>query len=627
MCGIAGFIGEGDRETIARMTAAIRHRGPDDEDFYADPDVRLHLGFRRLVVIDPAGGRQPMRSADGRVVLVFNGEIYNHRDLRAQLEAKGYRFASDHSDSEVLIHGYREWGEALPKRLNGMFAFAIWDRARRRLFLARDRFGEKPLFIAERDGLFAFASEATALCAHPAIEARWDRRALQKYFAYGFFPAPLTPWRGVEKLPAGHYLIHDIASGRTHRRRYWRFAVEPRDDEGDERTAAEELRHHLSRAVARRLEADVPLGFLLSGGIDSSAIVRFAADHMDRGAINTFNVGFEEASFDEAAHAQAVADHVGAIHRTRTCSLPAMKSGIPNLLARLDEPLGDSSILPTHQVCAHARQFVTVALSGDGSDELFAGYDPFRALAIARTYRRLVPQGVHRWIQALVGRMPISDANMSLDFKLRRALRGVAHPPALWNPVWMAPLAPDEIAALFGEPVEAEDLYGEAIAAWNAAASDDLVDRTSEFFTRFYLQDDILLKTDRASMLNSLELRAPFLDNDLVDFARRLPARWKYRGGTTKYLLRRAVRPLLPAEVLRRPKKGLGVPLRAWLREMTPPAGNGGLPLDETWLADRWSEHRAGRADWRHALWCWMTLRGSPVGRETGTVATASDET
>jgi asparagine synthase (glutamine-hydrolysing) len=263
-------------------------------------------------------------------------------------------------------------------------------------------------------------------------------------------------------------------------------------------------------------------------------------------------------------------------------------------------------------VCAFARQHVTVALTGDGGDELFAGYDPFRALNLARAYQAVIPGGVHRWVSALVGKIPLSDRNMSLDFKLRRTLRGLDHGPALWNPVWMAPLAVNEIAELFNAPVDAEELYADAITVWNDCESKNIVDRTSEFFTRFYLQDDILTKSDRASMLESLELRAPFLDNDLVAFAQRLPARFKYRRGTTKYLLRRAVGRDLPTDIVARPKKGFGIPLSAWLRELPAPShAHGNLPLDEAWLTARWDEHTNRTKDWRHALWCWMTLRDS----------------
>ncbi len=612
MCGIAGFVGTGDRADIERMTRAIAHRGPDDEQFHTDDVNRLFFGFRRLSVLDHAGGRQPMQSADGDLTLIFNGEIYNHRELRRDLESRGHRFTSNHADTEVLLHGYREWRDQLPIRLNGMFAFAIHDRANDRLFLARDRFGEKPLFVYRAPGLFAFASELPALTAHPAINRTWSVTALQKYFAYGYFPAPHTPYAGIEKLAAGRCLAFQLSTGAVSQSSFWTFRLHPDHTLRDEHDLAAELRDHLSTAVARRLQADVPLGFLLSGGLDSSAIVSLAASHLGAANLDTFNIAFDEPSYDESGHARRVADHVGTRHHVQPCKVGQMRTALPTLLSRIAEPLGDASILPTHQVCAFARQHVTVALTGDGGDELFAGYDPFRALTIARAYHRITPHGLHRWIARLVGRLPKSDRNMSLDFKLRRTLRGLDYRPALWNPVWMAPLAPDEIADLFTTRVDPEELYAEAIAAWSACDSDDVVDRTAEFFTRLYLQDDILTKSDRASMTESLELRAPFLDNDLVDFAARLPARFKVRHGQTKRILKAAMANDLPADIIARPKKGFGIPLSAWLRDLAPPAPTAsGLPLDEDWLRRRWSEHRDRRADWRHALWCWMTLRAA----------------
>lgn len=612
MCGIAGFLGTGDHVDIERMTRALAHRGPDDEQFYTDPINRLFFGFRRLSVLDHAGGRQPMQTADGNLTLIFNGEIYNHRELRHELEVRGHRFTSDHADTEVILHGYREWRDELPLRLNGMFAFAVYDCAKGTVFLARDRFGEKPLFIYRTPGLFAFASELSAITTHTAIDRTWNATALQKYFAYGYFPASSTPFTGVEKLPAGHRLVVRLADGAVSRSAYWSFHLQPDSQLSNEKQLAEELRDHLSTAVARRLQADVPLGILLSGGIDSSAIVALAAENQDAADLSTFSIAFDEPSYDESAHARCVAQHIGTRHRVQRCSLDQMRDQIPSLLARIDEPLGDSSLLPTHQVCAFARKHVTVALSGDGGDELFAGYDPFRALGLSHVYQRLVPGGLHRWIAALIGRLPMSDSNMSLDFKLRRTLRGLNHRPALWNPIWMAPLAPNEIAELFAMPTDPEELYAEAITAWNACDSENTIDRTSEFFTRLYLQDDILTKSDRASMTESLELRAPFLDNDLVDFATRLPAHMKYRHGRTKHILRRAVARDLPSDIITRPKKGFGIPLSSWLRDLpAPQGGQSELPLDENWLATRWAEHRERRADWRHALWCWMTLRAN----------------
>jgi asparagine synthase (glutamine-hydrolysing) len=608
MCGIAGFAGSGDRRILAAMTAALFHRGPDGEGFHVDDAAKVFLGHRRLAILDIAGGVQPMWNEDGTVAVVFNGEIYNHRELRAELKRRGHRFATDHSDTEVLVHGFEEWGAALVERIDGMFAFVVYDARRRRLFLARDRFGKKPLFYAERAGCFAFASELPAILRHPAVPRDLDDLSLRKFFAYGFFPAPHTPYRAVRSLPGGHSAVFDLAAGRLSVARYWRFRIEPEEPAADEAALAEELRDLLSAAVARRLESDVPLGILLSGGIDSSAVLALAARHVPADRLNTFAVGFTEPSFDESPFAALMASAVGSRHHAITHRLEDARHEIDGLLARLGEPIGDSSVLPTSLVSRFARQSVTVALGGDGGDELFAGYDPVAALKASRLYQRLVPRRLHPAIAAAAAWLPRSDRNMSLDFKVRRWLRGVGARPALWNPLWLSALAPDEIAELFGTRTSAEELYSEAVELWEACASPDDLDRTLEFFTVLYLQNDILVKVDRASMLASLEVRAPFLDRALVDFARRLPHRFKFRNGERKYLLKRALSGIVPDRILRRPKKGFGIPLAKWLRDLPPPAAPHRGVADAAWLERRWERHRAGAEDCRFALWCWLAL-------------------
>ncbi|MBF0293675.1 MAG: asparagine synthase (glutamine-hydrolyzing), partial [Magnetococcales bacterium] len=568
MCGICGFAGEGgDREHLARMTLSLAHRGPDGEGLHADPDNRVFLGHRRLAILDLAGGGQPMWTADRRLAIVFNGEIYNHADLRTTLQARGHRFQTDHSDTETLLHGYREWGEALPERLNGMFAFVIHDLDRKRLFAARDRFGKKPFFYHHHPRRFVFASELTALRLHPAIPGDLDPVVLQKYLAYGFIPAPNALYRGCRKLPGGHWLTLDLTSFTLRLHAYWKFRLtpDPAWKERREEELAEELQALLTQAVRRRMESDVPLGLFLSGGIDSSAILSLAARHAPPSTLHTFSIGFAEPSYDESAYARSEAQRVGARHREEILTLERARAMLPELLGRLDEPLGDASILPTHLLCRFTRAHVTVALGGDGGDELFAGYDPFQALAAGRLYHRLVPGALHRGIRRLAGLLPRSGSNMSLDFKLRRFLAGVSHPMPLWNPTWMAPLQPDEIADLWHQPIDPELLYSEALEVWQDSEVSHPVDKTLEYFACLYLPDDILVKVDRASMLISLEVRAPFLDNDVVAFARRLPHEFKMRRGVRKYLLKRAMTGLLPDTIIHRKKKGFGIPVAEWL--------------------------------------------------------------
>ncbi len=602
MCGIAGFFGQGDADVLRRMADRIRHRGPDGEGFAVDMDAGVYLAHRRLAILDLAGGQQPMSTADGSLTIVFNGEIYNFRELREELTRLGAQFRTDHSDTEVLLHGWRQWGEALLPRLNGMWAFALIDRTRACAFLSRDRFGKKPLFWSRRGDTLVFASELTALREHPSVSTTLSRRALQKYFGYGYVPAPLTFFEGVDKLPAGHSLTFDLATRTTRVARWWHYQPESFDTRpaDAEQRWTEEFSALLDAAVARRLVADVPLGCFLSGGLDSSTVAALAMRHAGRDRLKTFSIGFEEASFDETRYARQVAAHIGADHQVETLSIRRALDILPDLAARLDEPIADASLLPTYLLCEHARRHVTVALGGDGADELLAGYDPFRALRYARAYEACVPKPVHRAISLLAARLPVSHGYMSFDFRVKRTLRGLDHPAHLWLPTWMAPLAPSELAELFDAPIDLDDLYSEAIDAWDDCASTDAIERTIAFYVRLYLQDDILVKVDRASMLHSLEVRAPFLDIELVDFLRRLPADMKLRGSTSKFILRRAAQSLLPSDVLTRGKQGFGVPIGRWLQD-------GKVKPDPSLLNPAFwqrldGEHSRGQRDHRLAL-------------------------
>ncbi len=613
MCGIAGFVGLGDRADIERMTAALAHRGPEGQGFHCEPGSGLFLGHRRLAIIDIAHGAQPMWDAEGEIAIVYNGEIYNHQELRAELEARGHRFLSSHSDTEVLLQGYRAWGEGLPERLNGMFAFCIYDKPRRRLFLARDRFGEKPLYYFYKAGLFAFASELTAILRHRRTAAEVDPLALQKFFAHGFIPAPLALYRDCRKLPGGWRMSFDLSGSKLSASPYWKFRLQP-DRSWEARPEAEladELRSLLFQAVRRRLISDVPLGLFLSGGIDSSAVLAGAAAALPPDRIRTFSIGFREDSFDESDYARLMASRYRTDHRERTLGVEEARDLIPEVLSRMDEPLADGSILPTHLLARFTREHVTVALSGDGGDELFAGYDPFAALAPAVVYDQAVPAPLHGLARRLVERLPVSERNMSLDFKLRRTLAGLSYPKALWNAVWLAPLEPRDFAELFSAPLPIEDLYREVLDLWDEGETGGLtlLERALEFYTRFYLQEDVLMKVDRAAMMCSLETRAVFLDNDLVAFAERLPTRFKFHRGQRKVLLKKALAGVLPSEILSRRKKGFGIPMAGWLKQGLPmpeaelPAG-----LNPALAARRLRAHRSGEADHRIFLWAWLAL-------------------
>jgi len=599
MCGIAGFVGAGDGAVLRRMAGRLVHRGPDAEGFFEKPADGVFLGHRRLSIIDLAGGAQPMSTPDGQTTVVFNGEIYNHAELRLELQARGRVFATDHSDTEVLLHAWREWGPSMLGRLNGMWAFAILDQASRRVFIARDRFGKKPLFWFHRQGTFAFASELAALLGHPLAPRERSELARVKFLAHALIPAPHSAVEGISKLPAGHHLTLELDGSPPQIRRWWRYTLEPDPQLRDEGALADELLETLARATKRRLVADVPLGVFLSGGLDSSMVAALSSRALPAGTLQTFTIGFREPSFDESAYARRVADLLGTDHQTEALGLEDALHSLPQVFGLLDEPQGDSSLLPTWLLCRFARTKVTVALSGDGGDELFAGYDPFRALRLASLYEKTVPRPLHQALRLLAARLPVSHKNISLDFKIKRTLRGLGHPAKLWNPVWLGALEPDDLARLTQSRFSVEEIYSEAIESWESCAATDPVDRTLQFYTEIYLQDGILAKADRASMMNSLEVRSPFLDIGVADFARRLPHHFKLRGGTTKYLPKLAAEKILPAEIVHRKKKGFGSPIGPWFRSgrLAPEPSN---PL----LREHLDSHLAGRSDERLHLWC-----------------------
>lgn len=608
MCGICGFAGKGTVRDIQLMNDAMIHRGPDEGQVWSDDSKGVFLGHRRLSIIDlSAGAAQPMWNADRSLGVVFNGEIYNHVSLRRELTDLGHRFVSDHSDTEVLLHGYTQWGEDLPNHLNAMWAFAIYDVRRGRMFFSRDRFGKKPMFYTCQNGTFAFASELTALIRHSNVKHDINSLALKKYYAYGFIPAPLTIYQGVYKLPGGCNMVLDVGTLKHHTSKYWDFVIEPFDEipENPEEEWGWQIRDLLFKAVKMRLQSDVPLGVFLSGGIDSSSVAALALTASGGSSIKTFSIGFEEAGFDETAYSSLVSNILGTEHYSETLSVEKSKELLPDIISKLDEPMGDSSLLPTYLLCKEVRKQVTVAVGGDGADELFAGYDPFRALKMAQIYKSLVPRPVHMGLRMLFSMLRSGHGYMTFDFRIKRTLRGLDYQRKYWNPVWLGPLGPVEINELFGDKTSMEELYSEALQVWDNCRQDNMVDKTLQFFTKLYLQDDILVKVDRASMMNSLEVRAPFLDIDLVNLVRRIPHQYKFRNGQTKYILKEALKPILPLQILFRSKRGFGVPIGKWFRD-------GGIPfvipqndrlMNSKWTSGRYDEHRSCRHDHRAFLW------------------------
>ena len=604
MCGIAGFVGKGGQAALDQMLDAMTYRGPDDRGTWHDGQ-NCFLGQLRLSIIDLADGYQPMISLDGQIVVIFNGEIYNHRMLRRELEALGHQFQTNHSDTEVLIHGYRQWGKKLVNKLNGMWAFALLDKKEGTLWLCRDRFGKKPLYFAQVGESLIFSSELSSLSKHPSVSNQLDSRALMKYFGHGYVPAPATMLKGVKKLPAGHWGVFSLGAKTFHQERYWRYKITPDQAWLQKQKELEEaLIEKLFNAVRYRLQADVPVGVFLSGGIDSSSIAALALTVGKSRPVRTYSIGFEEESFDETPYSDEMAGVLGTQHTSEILSAGKCIELLDTIYGRLDEPMADASLVPSFLMCQLASRDVKVALGGDGADELFAGYDPFKAISFARYYGRGMPRPFHEALLMLVNQLPVSHKNMSLDFKIKKFLSGAIQHPSLRNPIWLGPLPPGQLGSLFGAEVDTEDLYEEAIDAWDQASGSE-IDKTLQFYTELYLQDDILTKMDRAGMLNSLEVRSPFLDIEVVDLARTIPAQLKFQNRQTKYILKNALAAVLPVDILYRSKKGFGIPIGQWFKnqviEIDPDALDGFVDTNK--VKKLYQDHLKGKADWRAFLW------------------------
>jgi asparagine synthase (glutamine-hydrolysing) len=616
MCGIAGWVGAGGgREVLDAMLATLEHRGPDDTGRHLDGAAAL--GMTRLSIIDLVTGRQPMTSEDGTTTIVFNGEIYNFRALRAELEARGRRFTT-RSDTEVLLRAWEEHGPACVERLRGMFAFAIWDAARRRLFLARDRLGKKPLYYWHRGGLFAFASEPKALLAHPAVTRVLDTAALEHYAAFGYTPAARSIFDGIAKLPPGHTAT--VADGALRLARYW--APPPGTAvalpaAGDELLAR--VRAEVRDAVRVRLEADVPLGVFLSGGVDSSVIVACMRE-LDVGRLATFSVGFgADRSHDELAYARAVARRFATDHHEEVLE-PKVTDLATTVVRHFDEPFADSSAIPTVVVAEATARHLKVALSGIGGDETFGGYPRYLGVRLSEAWAR-VPRALRAGPEALARLcLPDSASSRNLGDWARRFAEGTSRPMPERYVGWtrffdgpaLAALATPALAARFSGDVEAAHR-----AAWAARGFDDPVDGAWRIDLATYLPDDLLTMADRMSMARSLEVRAPFCDHRLVELSLGIPPALKLKGFRLKALLKAAFADVLPPAVVRRRKQGFMIPLSRWLREELRPLLEDTLAPERVRARGLWQpavvqrlvdEHLAGARTHGDRLWTLVML-------------------
>ena len=608
MCGIVGEVGERipDAELLRTMRDRLVHRGPDAAGEHVGD--RVYLGVRRLRVIDLVTGDQPIGNEDGTVWTVFNGEIYNFERLREELSERGHRFRT-RSDTEVIAHGYEEFGLDLPSLLEGMFALAVWDARRRRLLLARDRLGKKPLLYATTtSGSLAFASEFSALLVHPGVVREPEPSALDLYLTYGYVPTPLTAYRGIRKLPPGHRLVW--ADGACSVEPYWSLPARHGTLRIGEREAAAELTRLVTDAVRARLVADVPVGAYLSGGVDSSFVVALMA--REAGRVQTFSIGFDEPGYSELGHARRVATRYGTEHHELVVR-PDLALIAPTLARHYGEPYADSSAIPTYYLARLARSQVTVALNGDGGDEAFAGYDRYRAMQLAD--RIPLPIAIRRPVLSAAARLlPASATERGLLARARRFAASAALPRPARYLGWVSIFTEDDKRSLLTDDARAWSRNDHASGALPAAmpSQTDAADEANAADLRMYLPDDLLVKVDIASMANSLEVRSPLLDHRVIEFGVALPIDLKIRGGVGKYILKRAAEPYVPRENLYRPKTGFGVPLATWFRAELRPF------LEDTILSERAAArgifrpdavrtmvdaHLSGRADRAHRLW------------------------
>ena len=567
MCGITGFVTFKPfpfrKKIIRQMLQQIKHRGPDDEGIFTQDNVTL--GVRRLSIIDVKGGKQPIHDEKKKVTVVFNGEIYNYKLLRKELKLKGHVFKTE-TDTEVIVHMYEEKKEELFKYLNGMFAIAIWDEEDKKLVLGRDRIGEKPLYWGIFNNDLIFASELKAILVHPRARRELNLDSVYRYLTYEYVPAPYSIFKNIYKLMPGHYLI--FKRGRVLIEKYWDVSFQ-RMGIFSEEEVLQKLEVLIEDSVKLRLVSDVPLGVFLSGGLDSSTIAYYASKN-SRKKLKSFSIGFEQKSFDESKYAELVAKKFGLIHHHKIFTPKDLIGLIPEVVSKMDEPLADSSLFPTYFLSKFSREKVTVSLGGDGADELFMGYPTFQAHRLADFYNK-VPQFFHNYIIShAVRSLNVSFENFSFDFKAKKFIEGIYENPLIRNQIWLGAfgyqdsakkiLLPDVRKSLtIDNPIEEINNKNDLkrFSAWDALIYQ---------YIKTYLADDILVKVDRASMLNSLEVRSPFLDYRIVEFVCALPVSYKLRGFTNKYILKKLMSDKLPSVTTKRSKKGFGIPISLFLR-------------------------------------------------------------
>ena len=616
MCGIAGFAGKGSAEDGWRMIKSISYRGPDFQDVYFANNVCL--AHARLSIIDlSADANQPFFTEDKSAAIVFNGDIYNYLELKEELKATGRYHFRTHSDTEVLLYLYLEHKEKLLDKINGMFVFAIYDFRSNELLLARDRMGKKPLYYCIANDTLIFASELKAVMQHPLVSKEINLEALNEYHTFEYIPTPHTIFKNVNKLDASHYLI--FKNGKIIcDQPYWK--IDFTESKIPFTEALQRFDALLNKATSSRLMSDVPLGVFLSGGLDSSTVAYYAQKNSSQ-KINTFSIGFEDASYDESNYAKAVAKHLGTDHHEQKLTSQHSLELIPEIADRLDEPFADPSIIPTYMLSKFTRSQVTVALGGDGSDELLAGYPTFISNYFIGFYFAL-PGFIKRLIRKGVEGLPVSDKNVSFDFKLKQFIKGFECDKNYTHTLWLGSFTPSEKKQLFNPEISNRLKDKTGLSAIDRYLKDvpeeNFFNKVLYIYYRTYLLEDILVKVDRASMYSSLEVRAPFLDYKVVEFINSLPRNYKLKGMKGKYLLKALMRNKLPQFIIDRPKKGFGIPLSYWLRNDLKPLCDDLLSdnalskhhlFNSTFVKKLKEDHYSKKANNRKLLWNLMIFQ------------------
>lgn len=609
MCGIAGFVGHGNHDDLKKMIASIKHRGPDDGGVFINDNVGF--AHARLSILDlTSAGRQPMFNEDKTLAIIFNGEIYNFQELKKILIDKGYKFQSK-TDTEVVLSLYEEFKEKCFEKLNGMFAIAIYDFKENKLILARDRMGKKPLYWAIFNNTLIFGSELKALLAHSLFKKEIDLESVNKYFSYEYVPTPHTIFKNVYKLEPSIYLVYQ--NGKIKKEKFWK--ADFTTGNFDFNDALDLLDKKIEQSVRSRLVSDVPLGIFLSGGLDSSTIAYYAQKNSSK-KINTFSIGFKEKSFDESCYAKQASDFLRTEHYHHKFMPEDALSLIPEISGIIDEPLADDSIIPIFLLSNFTRQRVTVALGGDGGDELFAGYQTFQAQKLADIYK-IIPLLIRKnMIEKIISNLPVSDKYLSIDFKLKKFIDGFYGEKKHMHQRWLGNLSRQEKSLLFNKETWRElEEKNEFDDTDNYLEENNILDFNNQMlylYMRTYMMDRVLAKVDRASMFASLEVRAPFLDFNVVNFVNSLPYEYKIKGFTTKYILKKLMQDKLPKNIVFRPKQGFGLPIGSWLRNDLKDFCNDILSkenlkridlFDFDYIKKLKQEHFSGKKDNRKKLW------------------------